>query len=206
MCTPRSPILLRLNPANCGIVSLIRRKISSIDGSESPPPISLSKSRKISQSSRAFPGGRTARFNRCKRPLPLIIEPRFSAKPQAGRATVAFSIASFDKIFIAINAGSCASCSAGMPKCIVFSFKITSALICPDFTASAIAISFAPGSDVDPRIKRAPFVFGLRSSLSRMSSPGPKAELLLCDGSRRATAAAGPSGPGGLVEPFTLRS
>ena len=126
------------------------------------------------RSSRALPGGRTARFNRCNRPLPFTIEPRFSAKPHAGRTTVAFSVASFGKIFMAINAGSWASCSTGMPKCIAFSLKIASALICPDLTASAIDMSFAPGSDSEPRMSRAPLVFGLRSSLSKMSSPGPR--------------------------------
>ena len=145
-----------------------------MEESESPPPTAWSRSRRISQSSRAFPGGRAARFNRCKRPLPLIIEPRFSAKPHAGRTTVAFCVASCAKIFMTMNTGSWASCSTGMPRCIAFSFNITNALISPDFTASAIAISLAPGSDVDPRIKRAPFVFGLRSSLSRMSSPGSR--------------------------------
>src|SRR5207302_11396753 len=174
MCTPRSPILLRLNPANCGTVSLIRRKTSSIERSESPPPTAWSRSRKISQSSRALPGGRTARFSRCSRPLPLTIEPRFSANPHPGRSTVAFSVASFGKTFIMINTGSCASSSTGMPKCIVFSFRITSALILPLLTASAIASRFAPGSDFDPRMSRAPFVFGLRSSLSRMLSPGSR--------------------------------
>src|SRR5207248_898700 len=103
MCTPRSPILLNVNPANCGTVSLIRRKTSSMERRESPPPIAWSKSRKISQSSRALPGGRTARFSRCSRPLPLTIEPRFSANPHPGRSTVAFSVASFGKTFIMIN-------------------------------------------------------------------------------------------------------
>src|SRR5205814_1292951 len=68
------------------------------------PPSAWSRSRKISQSSRAFPGGRTARFNRCKRPSPLIIEPRFSAKPDAGRRTVAYSLAAFDKMSIVTSA------------------------------------------------------------------------------------------------------
>ena len=47
------------------------------------------RSRRISQSSRAWPGPRTARLSRCRRPLPLIIEPRFSAKPNDGRTALA---------------------------------------------------------------------------------------------------------------------
>ena len=38
---------------------------------------------------RLSPGGVTARLSRWSRPLPLIIEPRFSAKPQAGSSAVA---------------------------------------------------------------------------------------------------------------------
>ena len=115
-----------------------------------------------------------ARFKRCNRPLPLIIDPRFSAKPHAGRTTVALLVASFGRMFITINARNAASCSTDKPRCIAFSFKITSALICPDLTASAMVTSFAPGSELVPRISRAPFVFGLRSALNRMASPAPR--------------------------------
>jgi hypothetical protein len=97
----------------------------------------------------------------------LTIEPRFSAKPQAGRTTLAFSVAAFGKVFITMRAGSRASSSTDRPRCIAFSFKTTSALIPPDLTALAIAMSLAPGSDLEARISRAPFVFGLRSSLNK---------------------------------------
>jgi len=49
-----------------------------------------------------------------------------------------------------------------------------SARICPDFTPSAIADNFAPGSESNSSKRRAPFAFGLRSSLSKISSPGPR--------------------------------
>ena len=142
--------------------------------SESPPPSAWSRSRKISQSSRAWPGGRVARLSRCSRPLPLIIEPRFSAKPNEGSTTVAFFVASFGKVFMTTKAGICASSSTDKPRCIGFSFKITNALIPPDLTALAMITSFAPGAELEPRINRAPFVFGLRSSLSKMSSACPR--------------------------------
>ena len=138
------------------------------------PPSAWSRSRKISQSSRAFPGGRTARFNRCKRPLPLIIEPRFSANPEAGKRTVACSLAAFDKISIATNADMFVSCSAEIPSFNGFSPSASSTLISPDRTPWAIAESFAPGPSSNPRINRAPVAFGLRSLLSKMSSPSPK--------------------------------
>ena len=102
------------------------------------------------------------------------MEPRFSAKPHAGKTTLAFSVAALRKIFITISAGSRASSSTDRPKCIAFSFKITSALISPDLTASAIAMSFAPGAEREPRISRTPFVFGLRSLLNKILSPRPR--------------------------------
>ncbi len=64
------------------------------------------RSRKISQSSRAWPGARTARLRRCKRPSPLIIDPRFSAKARDGSTTVACSVAAFERISITMKAES----------------------------------------------------------------------------------------------------
>ena len=85
-CTPRSPILLKLRAARI------------------PAPIALICAEDIfdrvdavlagvclDQIAQNFPivarlaGRRTARLRRCSRPLPLIIEPRFSAKPNGGQ-------------------------------------------------------------------------------------------------------------------------
>src|SRR5262249_43861585 len=171
---PRSPILLKVRAMNCGISVLIWRNTSSIVKSRLLPPSAWRRSRKISQSSRAFPGGRTARFKRCNRPSPLIIEPRFSAKPDAGKRTVACSLAGLDNMSITTNAGRLVNCSEEIPIVAGFSPNTSSTLIARDFTASAIAESFPPGSESSPRIIRAPAVFGFRSLLSKMPSPSPK--------------------------------
>src|SRR5437762_2862438 len=131
------------------------------------------RSRKISQSSRAAPGARTARLRRCKRPSPLTIEPRFSAKPHAGNTTVACSVAAFERMSITMKAGRFASFSGVTPNLIGFSPRATSAFAFPEFTAFAIVPSLAPGPEFKCKIKCAPLVFGLRSVLNRMSSPGP---------------------------------
>ena len=85
-CTPRSPIRLNVRPANSGTASLICAKniFDRVDAVPHRKAPGL-RSRRISQSSRAWPGPRTARLSRCRRPLPLIIDPRFSAKPNDGR-------------------------------------------------------------------------------------------------------------------------
>src|SRR5919106_339506 len=97
-----------------------------------------------------------------------------SAEPHAGRTTDAFFVASLGKVFITTRAGIFASSSTDRPRCIAFSFKITNALIPSDLTALAMVTSFAPGAEVEPRINRAPFVFGLRSLLSKMWSAFPR--------------------------------
>src|SRR5207244_10667644 len=91
--TPRSPILLKLKPASGGSDSAICRNTSSIEPRPLLPVNSCRRSRKISQSSHACPGGGTARFNRCKRPRPVIIEPRLSAYVEEGRIAVAWAAA-----------------------------------------------------------------------------------------------------------------
>src|SRR5207302_3462654 len=116
--TPRSPILLKLKPASGGIDSAICRKTSSNEPRPSLPVHSCRRSGKISQSSRACPGGRTARFNRCKRPRPLIIEPRFSAYAAEGRIAVAWAVAALRKIFMVMKEGSFFSCSTVIPNSV----------------------------------------------------------------------------------------
>ena len=121
------------------------------------------------------PAARTARFSRCNRPLPLIIEPRFSAKAARGQNDRSlFRSPRSTKYSSRSTQGVAPSCSTGMPNLHrIFSENRRSALIWPDFTASDNLEQFcARAQSSTPRISRAPFVFGLRSSLSRMSSPG----------------------------------
>ena len=59
---------------------------------------------------------------------PLIIEPRFSAKANDGRTTVAFCVAIFDKMPIATKAGSAESSAAVNPISLGSSPSATSAL------------------------------------------------------------------------------
>ena len=138
-CTPRSPILLKLKPG---------------EFAESP----RSFARKLLRSCRCrsagagldqiaqnfpivarLPGGRTARFSRCRRPLPLIIEPRFSAKPNEGKTAVAQRVASFCEN---IHDDECRELRRAvrpmMPSSSGFSPRAISALIWPDAIASSI--------------------------------------------------------------------
>ena len=86
ICTPRSPILLRLRPANAFTSLAIARNRSSIMYMPLLPVSPRIRSRKISQSSRALSGASDpAWLSRCKRPLTLIMEPRFSANPAPGQ-------------------------------------------------------------------------------------------------------------------------
>src|SRR6266566_7268634 len=94
------------------------------------------RSRKIFQSSRAAPGARTARLRRCKRPSPLTIEPRFSAKANEGSTTVAYSVAAFDRIFITTKVERVSSCSAEIHKRIGFSQRVINHFTSPDLTQS----------------------------------------------------------------------
>jgi len=61
-----------------------------------------------------------------------------------------------------------------MPSLVGFSPSASSALIAPEFTALAMAESFAPGSFSNSKINRAPVVFGFRSPLNKISSLSPR--------------------------------
>ena len=147
-CTPRSPILLKLSPANCGTASLIWRKTSSI--------VIRCRCRRycLEQIAQNFPivARLTGRAHRAIQSLQsaFAIDHRAAllGKPERGQNDVAIRWLRSTRISMTMKRGSCASCSTVMPKLHRdFRLRTISALIWPDCTASEIASRFAPGSD-----------------------------------------------------------
>ena len=86
---------------------------------------------------------------------------------------MAWAVAALRKILMEMKEGSFFSCSTVIPNSVGSSPSTISALMRPSATLAAIASRFAPVLPSNPRIIFAPFVFGLRSWLSKMSSPSP---------------------------------
>ena len=129
------------------------------------------KSRRISQSSRASPGGWMARLSRWSRPVLLIIEPRFSAKPAPGSTTCASFVVALGRMFIAtINF---AFAISGPSTSVASSPSTMSAFTRLVFSPLEISARRDPGSAEVTPSSLAPAVFGLRSVLSKISSPSP---------------------------------
>ena len=133
------------------------------------------RSRRISQSSRVSPGtgGRHGSVF-ADGPLPLIIEPRFSAKTKRtkdcggeGRRGIGKNIHDYERWQHGKLCGWDSHLVGSSPSAI-------NALRFPEDISRAMRGSSLRGSVVRPRINFAPFVFGLRSALSKMSSLGPE--------------------------------
>ena len=116
----------------------------------------------ISQSSRASAGGMQAALSFCRRPVTLIMLPRFSAELAPGKTmSLAWAVA-LVVLKMEIRSSRASMSSAEKPASSRSSHATITALIEPLLMPSLMAASFWVGSS-SSRIRPAPVVLGLRS-------------------------------------------